>query len=101
MAESQSPDKETAMSDNAKRFCIIRKELTKLFPSLQGNAGRHLNTLAAFVSGIIGAKNVHLPEVANKVPDGTKLTSREKKLSGGSGMNELKSQNFSCHSLNC
>ncbi|MBF0620788.1 MAG: IS4 family transposase [Magnetococcales bacterium] len=69
------------MGDNAKRFRIIRKELTTLFPgTASGNVARHLNTLAAMMSGIIGAKNVHLPEVASKAPNGTKLTSREKKF---------------------
>lgn len=68
------------MSDNAKRLCTIRRELTKLFPDMRGNARRNMNTLAAFISGIIGAKNVQLPEVASKAPDGTKLTSREKKI---------------------
>ena len=69
------------MSDNAKRLRTIKKELTTLFPgNLRGNVARHFNTLLFLVSGIIGSKNVQLPEVASKVPNGTKLSSREKKL---------------------
>jgi hypothetical protein len=39
-----------------------------------------LNTLAGFISGIVGSKSVSLSKVANAVPDGCKTTSLEKRL---------------------
>lgn len=70
------------MSDNARRFRIIKEKFTSLYPNHpHGNLARHLNTLAGLVSGIVGCKNVHLPKIASTVPDGNKATSREKKFS--------------------
>ena len=70
------------MSDNARRTRIIRQELNTLYPGQpKGNLARRLNTLAGLVSGIVGSKSVNLPQVASKVPDGNKVTSREKKYS--------------------
>jgi hypothetical protein len=70
-----------AMSDNARRFHIIRKRINTLYPGHpKGNFARHLNTLAGFMSGIVGSKSVNLPKVASAVPDGCKTTSREKRL---------------------
>ena len=70
------------MSDNARRTRTIRKKLNTLYPSHpKGNLARHLNTLAGLISGIVGSKSVNLPQVASKVPDGNKATSREKKYS--------------------
>jgi len=67
------------MSDNAQRFRIVRKKLNTLYPGEpRGNLARHLNTLAGLVSGIVGAKSVNLPKVAGAVPDGNKVSSREK-----------------------
>src|SRR5262245_65288015 len=45
-----------------------------------GNFARHLNTLAALISGIVGSKSTQLPHIATKVPDGTKLESRVKRF---------------------
>lgn len=70
------------MSDNKRRYRAIRDKLTKLYPSPpRGNLAIHLNTLAAMVSGIVGAKSVNLPQIAGKVPDGNKPASREKQYS--------------------
>lgn len=70
------------MSDNRRRYCAIRNAIKQLYPTEpKGNAARHLNTLAALVSGIVGSKSTHLPAIAGKVPDGTKKESRIKKFS--------------------
>jgi hypothetical protein len=55
--------------------------LKKLYPGEpQGNLARHLNTLAAMISGIVGSKSTNLPAMAEKAPDKTKKESREKKF---------------------
>src|SRR4029453_3298978 len=45
-----------------------------------GRVARHLTTLAALISGIVGSKSTQLPSVATKIPDGTKPESRVKRL---------------------
>ena len=70
------------MSDNLKRFRAVRKALNKLYPNNpQGNLARHLNTLAAMISGIVGGKNTQLPKIAEKAPDGNQVESRVKRFS--------------------
>jgi len=70
------------MSDNHRRFQAIRQALKQLYPEEpRGNAARHLNTLAAMVSGIVGSKSTNLPAVASKVPDAAKRESRVKRFS--------------------
>lgn len=70
------------MSDNVKRFGAIRKALNKLYPNNpQGNLARHLNTLAAIISGIVGSGSTQLPKIAGKVPDGNQVESRVKRFS--------------------
>lgn len=70
------------MSDNLRRYQAIRDALKRLSPTEpQGNVARHLNTLAALLSGIVGSKRTHLPAIASKVPDGTKPESRVKRFS--------------------
>ncbi len=70
------------MSDNRRRHRAVRDALKQLYPrEPQGNLARHLNTLAALVSGIVGSKSTNLPAIAGKVPDGTKRESRVKKFS--------------------
>ncbi|MBV9849209.1 MAG: transposase [Armatimonadetes bacterium] len=60
------------MSDNLRRYCAIQSALKQLLPAAPaGNQARHLNTLAALVSGIIGSRKTHLPAVAGKVPGGS------------------------------
>jgi hypothetical protein len=70
------------MSDNLRRYRAIRHALAQGYPtsSSQGNFARHLNTLAALISGIVGGKSTHLPHIATQVPDGTKPESRVKRF---------------------
>ena len=43
------------MSDNLRRYRAIRNALTQCYPGEpQGNVARHLITLAALISGIVG-----------------------------------------------
>lgn len=66
------------MSDNLRRFRAIRTALNGLYPKQpQGNLARHLNTLAAMISGIVGSHRTNFPKMASKVPDGNKPESRE------------------------
>ena len=69
------------MSDNLRRYCAIQRAPKQLYPSEPtGNLARHLNTLAALVSGIVGSKKCHLPTIASKIPDGRKRESRSKRF---------------------
>jgi len=69
------------MSDNLRRYRAIRDALTQGYPGQPtGTVARHLTTLAAFISGIVGSKSTQLPSVATKIPDGTKPESRVKRL---------------------
>ena len=69
------------MSDNLRRYRAIRHALVQCYPTAsQGNFARHLTTLAALISGIVGSKSTQLPSVATKIPDGTKPESRVKRL---------------------
>lgn len=68
------------MSDNRRTYRAIKSAIRQLYPTEpKGNTARHLHTLAALISGIVGSKRVNLPAIAGKVPDGTKLESRVKK----------------------
>jgi hypothetical protein len=69
------------MSDNRRRYIAMKRALKQLYPTEpQGNQARHLNTLAAMVSGIVGSKSTSLPAIASKVPDGAKKESRVKRF---------------------
>jgi hypothetical protein len=69
------------MGDNLRRYRAIKKGLRQLYPkTVEGNQARHMNTLAALISGIVGSRRVNLPEIASKVPDGTKRESRVKRF---------------------
>ena len=60
------------MSDNLRRYRAICAALTQGYPGQPtGTVARHLTTLAALISGIVGSKSTHLPQIAMKVPDGT------------------------------
>src|SRR5919202_1406036 len=73
--------KEPTMSDNLRRYRPIRQALAQCYPTAsQGNFARHLSTLAALISGIVGSKSTQLPHIATKVPDGTKPESRVKRF---------------------
>ncbi len=69
------------MSDNLHRYRAIREALIQGYPGeLHGRSVRHLTTLAALISGIVGGKSTQLPHIATKVPDGTKPESRVKRF---------------------
>ena len=69
------------MSDNLRRYRAIRDALTQAYPAQPtGNVARHLPTLAALISGIVGGKSTQLPHIATKVPDGSKPESRVKRF---------------------
>ena len=69
------------MSDNLRRYRAIRDALMQAYPTPPtGNFARHLQTLAARISGIVGGKSTQLPHIATKVPDGTKPESRVKRF---------------------
>src|SRR4029434_2814005 len=79
--ERETPLKEHTMSDNLRRYRAIRDALAQCYPtSSDGSFARHLNTLAALISGIVGSKSSQLPHIATKVPDGTKPESRVKRF---------------------
>src|SRR5262249_12992157 len=69
------------MRDNLRRYHAIRHALVQAYPAPPtGNLARHLTTLAALISGIVGSKSTQLPHIAAKVPDGTKPESRVKRF---------------------
>jgi hypothetical protein len=69
------------MSDNLRRYRAIRDALCQWYPGQPtGTVARHLTTLAALMSGIVGSKRPHLPHIATQVPDGTKPESRVKRF---------------------
>ncbi len=69
------------MSDNLRRYRAICHALTQAYPvAPQGNLARHLTTLAALISGMVGSRSTQLPTIATKVPDGTKPESRVKRF---------------------
>ena len=69
------------MSDNLRRYRAIRKALIQGYPDVpQGNVVRHLTTLAALISGIVGSHSTQLPKIATQVPTGTKPESRVKRF---------------------
>jgi hypothetical protein len=69
------------MSDNLRRYRAIHNALTQGYPGeLTGHVARHLTTLAALISGIVGSKSTQLPNIAAKVPNGTKPESRVKRF---------------------
>jgi len=69
------------MSDNLRRHRAICQALTPCYPSEpRGQMARHLNTLAALISGMVGSKSCQLPSIATKIPDGAKPESRVKRF---------------------
>lgn len=68
------------MSDSRRRYRAILDALKQLYPfEPKGNLARHLNTLAALISGIVGSQRVNLPAIAAKAPDRAKPESRIKR----------------------
>ena len=65
------------MGDTLRRYRAIRDALTQGYPGEPtGTVARHLTTLAALISGIVGSKSTQLPSVATTIPDGVKAESR-------------------------
>jgi len=69
------------MSDNLRRYRAIRQALTQCYPGEpSGQMARHVTTLAAFISGIVGSKSSQLPSIATKIPERATPESRVKRL---------------------
>jgi hypothetical protein len=69
------------MSDNLRRYRAIRDALCQGYPGqATATVARHLTTLAALMSGIVGSQRTHLPHIATQVPDATKPESRVKRF---------------------
>ena len=69
------------MSDNLRRYRAIQAALLQGYPGQPtGTVARHLTTLAAMISGIVGSKSTQLPSIATKVPDGAQAESRVKRF---------------------
>lgn len=69
------------MRDNLRRYRAIRAALIQAYPGQPtGTVARHLTTLAALISGIVGSKSTPLPHIATKVPDSTQAESRVKRF---------------------
>lgn len=70
------------MSDNHRQYRTIRKALDRFYPHPpEGNQARHLNTLAAFIHGIVRSKRTQLSAIARCDPNPIKVESRIKRLS--------------------
>ena len=66
------------MSDTHRRYSAIEQALRQVIPT-QANSHRekHLRTLTALICGIVGAKQTHLPKLADHAPSaGAKRESR-------------------------
>lgn len=69
------------MSDNLRRYRAIRAALIQGYPDQPtGTIARHVTTLAALISGIVGSQSTQLPKMAAHVPDGTQPESRVKRF---------------------
>ena len=69
------------MRANLRRYRAIRAALLQAYPGQPtGTVARHLTTLAALISGIVGSKSTQLPHIATKIPDSTQAESRVKRL---------------------
>lgn len=69
------------MSDNLRRYRAICNSIMQWFPSnLSGRQHRQLLTLAALISGIVGARHSQLDKIAAKVPLSAKPDSRTKRF---------------------
>ena len=65
------------MSDNLRSYRAIRDAFTLWYPGQPtGTVARHLTTLAALISGMVGSTSTQLPSVATTMPDGATPESR-------------------------
>ena len=68
------------MRDNLRRYRAIRDACTPCYPGQpSGTVARHLITLAALLSGIVGSQSTQRPHIAAQVPTGTTPASRVKR----------------------
>ncbi len=73
--------KESTRSDNLRRYRAIRAALIQAYPGQPiGTVARHVTTLAAMISGMVGSKSTPLPHMATHVPDSTQAESRVKRF---------------------
>ena len=69
------------MSDNLRSYRAIRDAFTPWYPGQPtGTVARHLTTLAALISGMVGSTSTQLPSVATTIPEGATPESRVKRL---------------------
>src|SRR6266850_1032508 len=80
MQRGQPPQETPTMSDNLRRYRAICHALMQAYPtSPTGHFARHLQTLAALMSGIVGGKSTQLPHIAvvelirEVIPEGAKV----------------------------
>jgi hypothetical protein len=79
--KAQPIQKEQTMRDNLRRYRARQEAFTPWDPRQPtGIVARHLPTLAALISGVVGRKSTPLPSVATQIPEGTKPESRVKRL---------------------
>jgi hypothetical protein len=70
------------MSDNHRQYRTLRKALNARYPfEPEGHLAGHLNTLAGMISGIVSSRRTNLPQMADQVPDATRVDSRIKRFS--------------------
>jgi len=70
------------MSGNVRTYRSVRTALQQGYPTEpHGNLARPLNALAELVSGIVGSRRTHLPDMTKHAPDRTKRESRVKRFS--------------------
>ena len=70
------------MSDGKKVYRAVSNALYKLWPvEPRGNFARHVNSLAALISGIVNGRSSQLPKIAENVADGNKIESRVRRFS--------------------
>jgi hypothetical protein len=68
------------MRDNLRRSRARRDALIQWHPGQPtGTVARHVTTLAALISGIVGSQSPQLPSGATTIPNGTKPESRVKR----------------------
>jgi hypothetical protein len=66
------------MSDNLRRYRAIREACTPGYPGQpSGTVARHVMTLAALLSGIVGSQSTPLPHSAAQGPHGPPRQSRQ------------------------
>ena len=68
------------MSDNLRSIVLYARLHARVSGPANRTTARHVTTLAALISGIVGSQSTQLPHIATHVPDGTKPESRVKRF---------------------